>query len=542
MSPLRSMATLCAASCLMLLSSPAAAQLAPKTPVGNASAQGDRYKDLLKAQRCMDFMSTVASGAKLNDMKQNNKSLRQRIRQNPHQARALGANLHSNEILSALGTKHGKRGAFREAKYVGMPTNSGNRPSGWSSSDLFGADSTGFRGEVYRRYGTPRGAPRGTYNLSFVVLSDNDEVFVCIQGTEPTVFPSPKPTGNTMNNLRAAPVVLRTFDQKAQVHQGWATVAHHYHKLLVPILKRHGIAGKKLHITGHSQGAVMAGYITFLLAKNLNLPRGKRHRLVTLSAPRYGTKSFIRRFRRVLKNVPLMTVDALETVGDVVPGFWPLGPLPVGKTWRATPKEVGSSIGELDVWGHHSLSISGYHAQKIIDTNGSFTGTSSVVDTVGSTVDSTFAKTCPRGFKKVVTGCEATTCPKGYVAWAGRCASVCPAGTKRSATGVHCMTSTSKYRESVKKVWVGNFKKPKKYRKACPSGTSFSHDLAGYSYCKSGSCPSARPVRKGNMCHARCGGLKTDAFGNCVVVSKPRHTIAPSCPAGTRAKGPLCVK
>ena len=45
--------------------------------------------------------------------------------------------------------------------------------------------------------------------------------------------------------------------------------------------------------------------------------------------------------------------------------------------------------------------------------------------------------------------------------------------------------NTIKQAASVKKIWVGNFKPPKAYRRACENaGMKFSHDLVGYSYCK----------------------------------------------------------
>lgn len=278
MTPLSVRTWLLAGLGLLAMTSTASAQLAPQPPVGNASTEGNRYEDILKAQRCMEFMGTVSSGSKLKDLKRQNADLDRRIRQDPRRAAMYRQQKHPQDVIDALGTRFGRMGSFRNKRYVSLPPNPGKRPDGWDVDDMMGSNTSDFRVEIYRRYGTPRNAPRGTYNLSFVILSDADDVFVCIQGTEPTVFPSPNPTGNTMNNLKASPVVLRKFDRKATVHQGWAEVAHHYHKLLAPILKRHGLAQKKLSITGHSQGAVMAGYIAFLLAKNKDLPRSKRHR------------------------------------------------------------------------------------------------------------------------------------------------------------------------------------------------------------------------------------------------------------------------
>jgi hypothetical protein len=289
----------------------------------------------------------------------------------------------------------------------------------------------------------------------------------------------------------------------------------------------------------------MAGYIGFQLARNKNLPSRRRHRIVTFAAPRYGTASFVDRFRAVLaSNAPYATVDALETVGDLVPGFWPFGQISVGKTWRAVPADVGyTDAGALDVGGHHALGISGYHAMKIIYTKGAYTGPSTVMDDVAGAAEATLQATCPKGWEKTAIECVSRTCPSGYVLEGGACVSACPKHTSRSGTGAHCMTRTKTLKKTTKKVWVGNLKKPRRYRKACPAGTSFSHDLAGYSYCTSSpSCPAHLPHRKGDVCHASCGPLKTDAFGNCVVVSTPRATKPHQCPAGTRREGPVCVK
>lgn len=350
-----------------------------------------------------------------------------------------------------------------------------------------------------------------------------------------------------MNNLKAKPVINKSYDQKALVHEGWSTVAAHYYRVLQPILRRHGAANKKIVLTGHSQGAVLAGYMAFLFAKNKKLASQHSHRLVTFAAPRYGTLSFLKRFRRVLKqNAPHMTVDSLETVGDVVPGSWAIGSLPVGKVWRGHPKDIGYKwVKSLAVKSHHWIAISSFHALKIISSRGTYTGPTAVVDTVTSSTSNVARGVkgkCPAGFRTTAVNCVATTCTNGFVLKNNRCVSRCPANSRHSSTGNHCITSKRAFKQSTKKVWVGNFKKPNAYRRACPAGSSFSHDLAGYSYCKVGACPRSHPTRKGNNCHTSCGPLSTDAFGNCVVKAKSLHTVPLQCPRGLRRKGPICVK
>lgn len=505
----------------------ATAQLAPQAPLGDATQDAARYADILKAQRCMEFTLGVTGGAIAKDMDQNT---------------AQPTPAHIRDFFTAV---DGQKKTLQDTRYVGMPNNLERRPSGWTYADLMGQGSTGFRGEVYRRYKSPADAAPGTYNLTFAVLSDQDEIFVCIQGTEPEVFPSigKAPQGNTMNNLDARPAVLKAFDEQAMIHMGWAKVAHHYQQVITPILREHGIANKKLTITGHSQGAVMAGYIGFLLVKAGTLPRMKPHRIVTLAAPRYGTASFHERFKQALEaNSPKLTIDALETDGDLVPGFWPLGQLPTGQLWRAIPREVGFTINITDALGHHRLEISAYHAQKIIETRGAYRGPTVVIDAVGAAVKNSLEATCPAGFKKTALSCVATSCPSGLERRGDQCVSVCPANTTRSATGAHCMTKTTPYKQTTQKVWVGHLQKPEKYRGACPAGTSFSHDLAGYAHCTKGSCPASHPTRRGGSCHGACGTLQTDTFGNCVVETHAPHTIEHQCPPGTKRQGPLCVK
>lgn len=501
------------------------AQLAPQAPLGDATQDAARYADILKAQRCMEFTMAVTGGTIAGDMDKHNTT--------PPQIR---------DFFTPV---DGQKKTLQDKKYLRLPSNPDRRPSGWNHEDLLGQGSTSFRGELYRRYKSPANAAPGTYNLTFAVFSDQDEIFVCIQGTEPAVFPSfgKAPQGNTMNNLDARPTVHKAFDEQAMVHLGWAKVAQHYQQVITPILREHGIANKKLTITGHSQGAVMAGYIGFLLVKAGTLPRMRPHRIVTLAAPRYGTKRFHERFKQVLgANAPKLTIDALETDGDLVPGFWPLGQLPTGQLWRAIPREVGFEISILDAMGHHKLDISGYHAQKIIETQGKYRGPTVVIDAVGATVKSSLEATCPTGFKKTAINCVATSCPSGMELRNDQCVSACPANTTRSATGAHCMTKTTPYKQTTQTIWVGHFQKPGKYRRACPAGTSFSHDLAGYAYCTKGSCPASHPTRRGGNCHSACGSLQTDAFGNCVVKAHAPHTIAHQCPPGTKRQGPLCVQ
>lgn len=512
-------------SAALLLPVKGVAQLAPQAPLGAAAQDAARYADILKAQRCMEYTLGITGGTIAQDMDKTNTTP-----------------AHIRDFFTVA---DGQKKTLQDTRYVGMPNNPDRRPSGWRVEDLMGQGHSGFRGELYRRYKNPVNAAPGTYNLTFAVFSDNDEIFVCIQGTEPEVFPSlgKAPQGNTMNNLDARPTILKDFDEQAMVHIGWAQVAAHYQQVITPILHSHGIANKKLTITGHSQGAVMAGYIGFLLVKGGTLPRAKPHRIVTLAAPRYGTTSFHERFKHALKaNAPKLTIDALETDGDLVPGFWPLGQIPTGQLWRAIPSEIGYKISILAAQDHHKLDISGYHAQKIIETRGAYRGPTVVIDAVGATVDSTIAVSCPTGFKKTAINCVATSCPSGMELRNNQCMSVCPANTTRSATGAHCMTKTTPFKQTTQKVWVGHLQKPGKYRRACPAGTSFSHDLAGYSYCTKGSCPSGHPTRRGGNCHSSCGALQTDTFGNCVVKAHAPHTIAHQCPVGTKRKGPLCVK
>ena len=85
-----------------------------------------------------------------------------------------------------------------------------------------------------------------------------------------------------------------------------------------------------------------------------------------------------------------------------------------------------------------------------------------------------------------------------------------------SGTGAHCMTSHVRFKQKTTKVWVGHLKPKRAYVNACPRGTRYTHDLAGNSYCKRGSCPRSHPVRRGANCHTSCGSLQTDAFDNCV--------------------------
>lgn len=515
-----------------LLAFPTMSWATPK--VGNASLKGDRYNDLRRAQRCMDLTYIIFKGI--------NESTA-RSGYFDHLQTPVPTS-EQNKLIPAEGKS--KR---LDKKYVGLKYKPSYRASGWQYADLFGQSSSQFKGEIYRRFGSPSNAKPGTYNLSFIVMSDNDQVYVCVLGTEPELFPKGKPKGNTMNNLAARPVVNKSFDNSALVHQGWSTVAAHYHKILKPILVRHGIARKKLILTGHSQGGVLAGYMGFLMAKHRILPSRFNHRLITFAAPRYGTSSFLKRFGTVLRyKAPHMTVDSLETVGDAVPGSWPFGSLPVGKVWRGLPKDVGYKsewVARTNLIGHHHIAISSYQIKKIIQTKGGYVGPRAVVDTVTSTT-STAAKslnaTCPKGFRKTAVNCVATSCPRGTQLYKGQCRSICPPNTKRSATGAHCITSKRKVIKRTKKVWVGNFKKQSAYKRACPSGMRYSHDLGGYAHCFSGACPASHPLNRGDMCYVRCGSLKTDNFGNCIVNSKAPHTIPHQCPRGYKRKGPLCVK
>ncbi|MEM6925655.1 MAG: hypothetical protein AAF602_01905, partial [Myxococcota bacterium] len=318
----------------------------------------------------------------------------------------------------------------------------------------------------------------------------------------------------------AAPLADPRFDRTALVHFGWAEVARHYHQnVFRGILAEHQLKSrnKKLYLVGHSQGGALAGYLGYLLVKNGDLPRGPKHRLVILSGPRVGTTSFLGRFNRAIRdNAPNLTVDALEIEGDIVPVSWPMAASHLGELRLGKMSDLRSDWRDRGV---HDSSNAGYLARRLIQTGGTYSPTT-VISEIGQAV----GVSCPAGYSVGVGVCVSNSCPSGFAKSGDSCVSPCPAGSRHSGTGNHCMTGTTKVQESTSKHWVGNFKPASAYRNACPSGTTFSHDLAGYTYCKRGGCPSSHPHRRGAVCHTTCGSLTRDVFGNCEVKRVARAT------------------
>ena len=141
----------------------------------------------------------------------------------------------------------------------------------------------------------------------------------------------------------AEPVQDSNYDD-LYVHKGWAAGLEEVWGKVKQGLKAHGIRDKRITITGHSLGGVLAGYSTFRLLKENYLTGDKRHRLITFAAPHYALTnskgSFTKALeQRIRKQAPNMEVYSVESQG-------PLGPDYVTLSWdlMAAKKSVVENL------------------------------------------------------------------------------------------------------------------------------------------------------------------------------------------------------
>lgn len=144
--------------------------------------------------------------------------------------------------------------------------------------------------------------------LQFVVAESSTTLYLAIQGTELKL--------NALNNF--CPWILTPF-YGSSVPVCYALAADQYFNMLVE-RSSSSLGTKRLVITGHSQGAAVAGYLAFQLVKKKKLNPSLEHRLVTAMAPRYAMPVTNTLFNALRSNsAPKMTVDAIEVDGDPVP-------------------------------------------------------------------------------------------------------------------------------------------------------------------------------------------------------------------------------
>ncbi|MEZ6041317.1 MAG: hypothetical protein R3C20_12485 [Planctomycetaceae bacterium] len=153
----------------------------------------------------------------------------------------------------------------------------------WDANTLLNGASNRYQLWIYKDYGFNK--------LNFSIFSDTDTMFVTFYGTTDQ---------NWQGNI-ALPVVNPAYDNSA-THAGWAAMAYDNYAAITKEMSGQGAAGKRIIMTGHSQGGAVAGHLMYLALKNKYLNQGKAHRLITFGAPRYGTPSFRENFNRHLRS------------------------------------------------------------------------------------------------------------------------------------------------------------------------------------------------------------------------------------------------
>jgi hypothetical protein len=185
-------------------------------------------------------------------------------------------------------------------------------------------------------------------SLDILFFETRDEIYFCFGGSSKPSLENGPEIGSFGSNL-CPPTPLPDFDL-AIGHPCWGFLANYFYQNLKG---RFNYNGKKVIVTGHSQGGAVGAYFTLLMMKNNILDKSKPHRLITLSAPRYAPPSLRVVFNTLgVTKTPNLTADALETYGDPVTLAWKIpvingDVLPFGMIHTYTPPSTPFNPFEL---------------------------------------------------------------------------------------------------------------------------------------------------------------------------------------------------
>mmetsp|Transcript_23290 Transcript_23290/g.40270 ORF Transcript_23290/g.40270 Transcript_23290/m.40270 type:complete len:433 (+) Transcript_23290:777-2075(+) len=175
----------------------------------------------------------------------------------------------------------------------------------WNADTLLNGNTAEYRLDRFRNVGDAK--------LNYLIFSDRDTVYLAFWGTNE----------NLINQLvNAGPPAQNPLYLKAVVHTGWSLAAFTLFPTLRAQLEAHNWMLKRLIMTGHSQGAAIAGHTAFQMMMNLNrrLPVGP-NMLVHFAGPRYGTPSFRSLFGE-FNRAGLLDVYEIEIREDIIPTLY----------------------------------------------------------------------------------------------------------------------------------------------------------------------------------------------------------------------------
>lgn len=241
--------------------------------------------------------------------------------------------------------------------------------SGASAAALFGAGSSlpSLRGKVYYRWPLAFKKFHSQFleGLTFAVMTDDQQVMVLFYGTNMSFTEKdPARPGNLIYDIANPPLPSPVYDGNV-VFPAFAGLADEIYREIKPLLvNEYGIRNKQVIVTGHSLGGAVAGYVTYLMAKDrLFRPSpaaggAASHRLVTLGAPRYAFAGLNASLLRNLGTTPL-TADTLEIEEDPTPlAFTALGiqdlNAPIGQVFRISANRLSNPRGKDDFLKYHN--------------------------------------------------------------------------------------------------------------------------------------------------------------------------------------------